>query len=592
MNESDQDAILRLWDEFTEDDYRYLDESGEKIPLTRRKQQREDRLPHIQDLITSFQAGDLPLFEFRTEMDSESKQHRYWGFGGMSQMFFNMYCNETQRQDRTSESTTRLQEAIRVPADSAGASEQIDHFESYVETLKSNAENKRKAPQAGFIPAFVSFFWQAQAPDTVPVYYESSREGYKELGVWKPRGDLGERYAAFWETTIEIRELIERQRDEDPSLWAVEYTILRYRNRSKRPDDTRGTTEGEQGGIGEESNQRELETYADFEAQQRALGIDEMAIDVTGLYFDDLDEILAQARTALRNGNNIILVGPPGTGKTKLAKQICRSVVGDSFRMTTATADWSTFDTIGGYRPTGDDGLTFKPGVFLSQFQDEDGAPQNEWLIVDEINRADIDKAFGSLFSALTGEDVTLPFSDTDGKAIEIIGDENSQELSIEPYRYYVPQKWRMIATMNTLDKTSLYEMSYAFMRRWAFIPIRVPDRESIDGELVAQYVEVWDDVEVDLDRCETVASIWRVINRFREIGPAIVEDIYTYLRVPSSDPVAPILLHVVPQLEGLRDEQLVQFVGAMGEIDGLDEPRLGEFVADYYQIPPERFDQ
>ena len=211
-------------------------------------------------------------------------------------------------------------------------------------------------------------------------------------------------------------------------------------------------------------------------------------------------------------------------------------------------------------------------------------------MIVDEINRADIDKAFGSLFTALTGENVTLPFTDDHENQIEILGAESGREEQIEPYRYYVPTNWRMLATMNTLDKTSLYEMSYAFMRRWAFVHVPVPD--DIDVDLVEQYVRLWDGLEFDEERCETVAETWRIINGVREIGPAIVEDIYRYLQTAADNDLAsPLALYVVPQLEGLRDDDLVRFVTEMSSQTSVSHAKLTQFVAEFFGLPEQRFE-
>lgn len=525
MDDSPENEIIDIWDEFVDAGYEYIDSDGTTRSLQGRKAKREERIPHLKRLVDRFLSGDTTLLELRRGTDSESKQHNYWGFKGTSQMFFNMYCNAAERQNRIEESTSRLRETIDPPSNSKGAAERIERFEAYVEQVKSDAENKRKAPQAGFIPAFVSFFWQVQQPDGIPVYYESARKGYEKLGIWKPQGELSDSYADFWRTTDSVRKTIRANRDADPSLWAVEYAVLRYTNRTKAASqrsksDTgdegvevgKGTTTGHERSKPKPTGSADrIETYADFETTQQRHIADELAIDVTGLYFENLDEILTRSKTALANGNHVLFIGPPGTGKTKLARQVCRSTVGDSFSLVTATADWSTFDTIGGYQPTTQQELEFKPGIFLSRFQDSKGDPKNEWLIIDEINRADIDKAFGSLFSALTDEDVTLPFVDSNDNHIEILGDPDSRERSIEPYRYYIPENWRMVATMNTLDKTSLYEMSYAFMRRWAFVHIGVPERDSMDSELVEQYVAIWDGVEIDESLCEVVATMWKV---------------------------------------------------------------------------------
>nr|WP_233739983.1 AAA family ATPase [Halovenus carboxidivorans] len=295
-----------------------------------------------------------------------------------------------------------------------------------------------------------------------------------------------------------------------------------------------------------------------------------------------------------------MLFGPPGTGKTKLARQVCEATVGeDTSELVTASADWSTFDTVGGYQTTTQNTLEFEPGVVLDRFQaDGDGTPANEWLVIDELNRADIDKAFGSLFSALTGESVTLPFDDADGDPIEILDACRSHE-EIGQNRFFIPEDWRMLATMNTLDKTSLYEMSYAFMRRWAFVPVGVPDLpEREDGDdsalesLVADYVAVWaanGGVPEADQHYETIGRIWRAVNEQRAIGPAIVEDIYEHVAAAPStetaDYVSPIIMYVFPQLEGLRRNELEQLIGALDEIVEDETGELWTVARDFFQI-------
>ena len=73
------------------------------------------------------------------------------------------------------------------------------------------------------------------------------------------------------------------------------------------------------------------------------------------------DSVLEEAVTALRAGKHLLLSGPPGTGKSTVAEALCQAVIQGQYEVATGTADWTTFDTIGGYMPT-EHGLEFVPG--------------------------------------------------------------------------------------------------------------------------------------------------------------------------------------------------------------------------------------
>ena len=275
-------------------------------------------------------------------------------------------------------------------------------------------------------------------------------------------------------------------------------------------------------------------------------------LDIKRLYFEDKDILLRQIATALANGKHIIFYGPPGTGKSAIAREICECY-GVDFSLVTGTSDWSTFDTIGGYMLEDNGDLRFSTGLFLRSHQDY-GVPINRWLIIDEINRADIDKAFGPMFSALAGDSVVIP-QKIEGKYIEIEGKPKDHHI-VEPHRFFIHPEWHILATMNTFDKSSLYEMSYAFMRRFSFIGVQIPE----DLDLAVKgLVEVWN-MDVDKKTMEKTTILWKIINDYRKIGPAILEDILKCV-LATNDYTSAITMYVIPQFEGLEDRKLRRFM-------------------------------
>jgi MoxR-like ATPase len=166
-----------------------------------------------------------------------------------------------------------------------------------------------------------------------------------------------------------------------------------------------------------------------------------------------------------------MLVGPPGTGKTMLAERAAELWNAKLIRVT-PSMDWTAFHAIGGRAPSGGklgpyDGSVTAAVIdcckTIVEHEARDDGPQATWLLIDEINRCEVDRVFAPLLSALG--------SKTQAQVLDL-----PYRTELTKRRLTLPPRFRIIATANLADAQFVEQMSQAFLRRFQRVDLRVPD--------------------------------------------------------------------------------------------------------------------
>jgi hypothetical protein len=233
----------------------------------------------------------------------------------------------------------------------------------------------------------------------------------------------------------------------------------------------------------------------------------QVAVPPVGGGVEGADPVVVDARTArmlrrsIERYQCVLLVGPPGTGKGRLLNWLVQLVAAgpESFGFApdlvpnpmwrTPDESWSAFELIGGFVPEVQGWLRWSHGLVVNSLIEQ------RWLVLDETNRADMDKIMGPLLTWLARQEVeigrTTPHQ---GFPVNLGWTDTPMSLAEDPHgagestRFLAGRDWRLLGTYNPQDAQRVFRFGLALSRRFVVVPIPALAVGQFDGLLRSKH--------------------------------------------------------------------------------------------------------